>query len=70
MQNTVAHHLLNDADSLQAVAVLAANFPTFHTFLHDTTWYGTSLWPIWVTVLVLSPPSSLCKPSHFVGRAA
>jgi len=34
---------------------------------HDAIWYWTSLWPVWVSVLVLLPPSSLCTLNSLLG---
>ena len=67
MHNAIAHHPLTDAQPVPEQQPPASFPPRLYTE-HDVLWYGRSLWPVWVTVLAVSPPSFLCPPaSSLVG---
>ena len=63
MHKAIAHHPIIDAQPVPEQ--LHPHWPTplsFRVYLHNITWYGISLWPVQISSLVLSPPSSLHPP--------
>ena len=48
MHNTIAHHLLTNAQPIPELLCPPANFPSLYTG-HDVTRYGIPLWLVWVS---------------------
>ena len=62
-RKTIAHHPPTDAQPVPEHLPPASSPPSLYTE-HDVIWYGIFLWPVWVTVLAVSPPSFLCPPAY------
>ena len=53
----------------RAAAGHTLNSSVFQTFLpRDVTWYGISLWPVWVSCPYSVSSSSSCSPAPLTGR--
>ena len=64
MHSAIAHHPPTDAQPVPEQRPPRPAFPSLCPE-HDVTWYGMSLWPVWLCPL----PASCAPPAFSVGRA-
>ena len=71
MHSAIAHQLLTNVQPVPEQRA-ATPRPTPSSFIvhHDVTWYGISLWPVWVSCPGCVPSQLLvyCQPPCWQGR--